>query len=533
MSRRLRLSYLVALAILKKQWKVITFFAVFLILSAFTLLAFAPFLYGQFTDTSNKLVKPVFTEAVIGQPRTFNPLFSKTEVEKEINSLVFRGLVKNTALGTLEPDLAESFEIVSPTVYQFRLRDNIFWHDGEKFTAADVVYTVQTAQEPAYRSEVESNFSQVAVEAPDSRTVIFRLKDPFSPFLNALTVGIIPEHISLDKYRPVGTGEFRFLDVQDSQVTLEGERNKLKFRFYPSVEAAIAALKLGEVHGLAGQSWQPPLEGWKNFTTTQKPLPYRLVIAFFNTRSELFNEDNKQLRQALAYAVSKEDLITNSNPPRGVIAYNSMPLTNQMQEKTVEKYKFSLKKAEEELKLNGWNLEADGRRHNKDKKLEFSITTISDPAFIDLANKLKSSWEQIGAQVRVVAVSGLDLKDKIVPNRQFDILLTSQLLNSDPDQYVLWHTTQREQANVSGIASPKLDKLLEDGRKTLDEKVRAEKYREFTRLLLDEVPAIFLYYPNYSWIYSKKINGIDLNNFVEPEDRFDGADGWEIKRPLW
>ena len=532
MLRKLRFYYLLILALLKKEWKKVSLSVLLLLLAVFIFFAFAPFLQSRIAQTTNKLIKPLYSEAVVGKPNTFNPLFSKTESEKEINSLVFRGLMKVSSQGVLESDLAKSFRVKSSTEYEFTLKQDVKWHDGKRFTASDVVYTVKIAQNPLYESELSSNFRDVEVNKVDDYTVVFRLKEPFAPFLTATTVGIIPSHIPLNKYRPVGTGEFRFINVKESEVTLEGAKNKLKFKFYPSFEAALTALKLGEVHGLANfPSQNNGLANWDNFEIEEKVLPFRLVTAFFNLRDEIFAD--KLVRQAFSYAVPNEELLKIGKGSKGRVALNSFSLLDTLQKEAKEKYLFNLEKTNSNLDVAGWVLAGDGKRYKEGKKLAFSITTVEDSEFEHTALKLKEAWEKVGAEVAVNIVAGQELKNQIVPNRSFSVLLTSQLLNPDPDQYVLWHTTQTTEANVSGITSPKLDKLLEDGRKNLDEKVRREKYQEFARLLLDEAPAIFLYYPRYVWVHSNRITQVDLKNFLEPQDRFAQADSWVINRPIW
>ncbi len=166
------------------------------------------------------------------------------------------------------------------------------------------------------------------------------------------------------------------------------------------------------------------------------------------------------------------------------------------------------------------------------KQLSITITTLADHEYEDTATKIATAWEELGIDVTVTAVSGNELKDQIVPSRDFNVLLTSQLLNSDPDQYVMWHTTQTRDGNVSGISSPKLDKLLEDARRTLDLKVRSEKYQEFSKHLLDESPAAFLYYPSYTWVFSSRVENVSFEEFREPVDRFKSAKDWVLKRPL-
>jgi peptide/nickel transport system substrate-binding protein len=90
---------------------------------------------------------------------------------------------------------------------------------------------------------------------------------------------------------------------------------------------------------------------------------------------------------------------------------------------------------------------------------------------------------------------GIEVKIKIINSlgESFDALLVAQEIPPDPDQYSLWHSTQA--SNISHYKSPKLDKLLEDGRKTLDKEKRKEIYADFQRFLVEDTPAIFLFHP--------------------------------------
>lgn len=530
MSKRFRFFYRYLLAVLRKEWRLISVFFIFLILGFIFVTSFTPLLLGSSKQTAKALIKPVFYEAIVGNPGTFNPLFSKMESEKEINSLVFSGLVKTSSDGKIIGDLAESWEIKSDTKYIIHLKKNILWQDGVKFTADDVTYTVETAQNPLYQSDLANDLKDIQISKIDSYTVGFQLKESFAPFLSSLTFGIIPKHIPLNNYRPVGTGSFKFIDINADNSTLENQKLKLKFKYYPSIETALTAFKLGEVHGISGEMSEIyTLKDWKNFQITSTVLPYRLVAAFFNLREPALGE--KGVRQALSFATPKDSIINYTFGVKGKIALNSLPEVPGSQSKATERYPYNLEKAATLLNNAGWVLK-DNIRTKNGKKLSLAITTLADKEYEDTAIKMKNSWEKLGVLVSINAVSGMELKDSIVPSRTFDVLLSSQLLGTDPDQYVLWHTTQVKESNVSGITSPKIDKLLEDGRKSLDPKVRTDKYQEFTRLLSDEAPAIFLYYPNYNWDYSKRVSGVDLTGFTEPETRFDSVKSWQIKVPL-
>lgn len=529
MLKRFRFLYLLLIAIFRKEWKKFTVVGIFLLIFAVFGIGLTPYLFGRAKATTQKFIKPLYVEALVGQPTTFNPLFSKSEAEKEINHLVFRGLTK-VSQGVLVGDLAEKIERKNDTEYVFLLKKDIFWHDGQKFTADDVVYTVELSQNPLYNSEVASNFKDVDVKKIDDYTVSFKLKEIFAPFPTATTIGIIPKHISLTDYRPIGTGDFKFIDIEKNSATLESKNARVKFIYYPTQSVAETALKLGEVHGLVGIDVQNSnIKNWSNFKTVRAVLPYRIVTLYFNTKDEVLKD--KPVRQALSYSLAKEEIVKNQQGLKGKIAYNSFPALEIYQKNAKEKYPFNLEKADSLLTGVGWETREKVRVKNS-KNLSLTITTLSEGEFKDTAEKIKKAWEKLGIEVNINYVSGRVLKEQIVPNRSFTVLLSSQQLNPDPDQYVLWHTTQTREANVSGIAQPKLDKLLEDGRRNLDTKVRDEKYQEFTRLMLDEAPAVFLYYPNYTWVYSNRIKNIDLKNFLEPSDRFQSIDKWEIKKPL-
>lgn len=529
MWKKFRFFYLFLSALLKKEWKKLFLISAVLLSIVLAVFLFAPLVAQNLLSPYGKLIRPQYNEAVVGRAETFNPLFSRMEVEKQINSLVFRGLIKIGPTGQPEPDLADKFEVKSDTEYKFYLKKNIYWQDGEKFTASDVVYTIETSQNPLYQSEVAASFKDVDVTKVDDYTVVFHLKEPFSPFLAVLTLGIIPQHISLTNYRPVGTGEFRFIDINKDYATLESNKIRLKFVYYPTLETAETAVKLGEVHALAGYGKQDQgLTGWNNFRIIDNYLSYELVLAVFNTKDEVLE---KAVRQALSLATPKGSLISDTFGKKGVVAANSLPNISSLQNGTKEKYPYNLDKANTLLTNAGWVLQ-DNFRYKNGKKLKVTITTMDTPEFVDSATKMQNSWLKIGVDVSIIKVTGAQLKDQIVPSRNFSVLLTSQLLSSDPDQYVLWHTTQIKESNISGITSPKIDKLLEDGRRSSDPKVRADKYQEFTRILLDEAPAIFLYYPRYTWLVSKRIQNINTADFRFPEDRFKNSSSWKINSPL-
>ena len=164
-----------------------------------------------------------YKEGLIGSPQYINPILCQTyDTDQDISQLIFSGLMKYDSRGELVPDLAEEYAIGEEgKIYDFFLRKNITWHDGKPFNADDVIFTIQTIQNPEYRSPVIFNWNGVEIEKIDDYTIRFKLKNAYAPFLNNTTIGILPKHIwenisppefflTQTNLKPIGTGPYKF-----------------------------------------------------------------------------------------------------------------------------------------------------------------------------------------------------------------------------------------------------------------------------------------------------------------------------------
>lgn len=525
MLKNLRFAYRFVLVLATKKFKVILIWGILLVILVvalrFVALSFAPEIYGEI---ATNISKPRFIEGIVGEVDTLNPVFEETLSEREINSLVFRGLMKFAEDGSLEEDLAESFTRVSDEKYTFKLKKDQFWHDGEIITADDVVHTIKLTQNKLPTSPYSSNFKGVEVTKIDDYTVEFKLSEKFSPFILNTTLGLVPEHISLEEYKPIGSGDFRVKEVGKEEIVLESDFTVLVFKIYTSKEDALLALKLGEIDSLGGLSFGEieELKFWPNLNIFASDLRQRQIVLFFNINDEKLK--NKDLRQALALATPKET-ITKSITGFGLkVSETSLPLGNWAVQKFKNPYSFSQEKAAEDLTKQGW----------KDKELALTITTSNDPELQSVADIILDAWESVGVKVTIRSVKATTLRDVIIPGRDFQVLLSVQELSVDPDQYSIWHSSQTNEANITGLTSAKIDKILEDGRKIFDRKERVEKYDTFNRLLADEAPAIFLYYPQYFWVVNTRVKNIKPQGFIKTSDRFKNIADWEYSRiKIW
>lgn len=367
----------------------------------------------------------------------------------EITSLVSYGLTIPLPDGSVEPGLAEKWAIEeNGRVYLFTLKENVSWQDGTKVIAKDINY----------------NFSDVNMKIIDEKTIRFELKEPFSPFPAVVSRPIL-------KKNSIGLGDYKIKTIQQSgQIirklvlvpTQKKDKPNLIFHFYPNEEAAKIGYKLGEVDILEDIFFPGELENWTK-TKIESLVKYdRYTGLFFNTQNEKFTD--KPVRQSLAYAIRK------SWQPRAFSSYN---LDSWAYNKTVKPYEFDLDNAKTLLNQNGENQSVD----------KIILSTV--PSLQSVAEKIKEDWQQLNIETEIRFIQS--------PTEDFEVLLVTQQIPRDPDQYTLWHSTQT--SNLSKYKSPKLDKLLEDGRKTLDQEERETIYQDFQRFLVEESPAVFLFYP--------------------------------------
>ena len=530
MLRSLRFYYRFLVHLITRRYRQIfllsIFFLVLLITVRFLSISFFPDIFSQVTA---KINKASFNEGVVGSVSTLNPVYASTLAEEEINSLVFRGLTRIDDDGSVVLDLAESFERESSTKYIFTLKRDLYWHDGQEITSDDVVHTIKLTQNPNPPSPFASNFKGVKVTKIDNYTVEFILNEALSPFIQNTTLGIVPEHISLEKYRPIGSGDFKVTNIFEDKIVLESDYLNLAFKLYKSKEDALLSMKLGEIDGLGGLSFFElnELSAWPNLKIFSSNLAQRQIVLFMNLNDDLLKE--KRFRQLLSKATSKE-LVTQILPGFSlIISETSLPLKSWADNSFKNPIQFDIDEAKKDLDALGWKLDGEIRK-NSEEELNITITTTQDPELDRVLDRIKDNWVALGIKVEVLKLESIELREKAIPERDFQVLLSVQQLGVDPDQYSIWHSSQINDGNITGLQSDKIDKILEDGRKIFKREERKDSYAKFNRILADEAPAIFLYYPKYFWIVNKKIENIKLRNLILTSDRFKNISEWKINK---
>lgn len=500
-----------------------------------------------------------FIEGIAGTPNIINPLFNQfNPVDRDLSALIFNGLARADERGVIKPDLARNWDI-SPDglIYTFTLRSDVTWSDGAPFSAADVVYTVQTIQSSDYPglTDIAALWKTVAITEVTPTVVRMQLSQPFAPFLDYTTIGILPSHLLQDvsaadlptaqfSRQPIGTGPFVLDELSTDHASLSpnpryyGQRpylGALQFVFYPDHESLLAAYERGEIEGISQVTpelldrahAQPKLD----LTGAQLA---GMTLVFFNNSKPQFQD--KLVRQSLLYGMNRQKIIDTILQGQGILGTGPVLPNSWAYDEAIKKYPYDPSRAAELLDEAGWkDSNDDGVREKGDQPLAFTlVTNTDDPARAKIAQQLADDWKTIGAKVNVQLVPAPSLVQESLRPRNFDaVLFGVTQLPADPDPYALWHSTQtpdKSEAgqNYSGWENSEADDLLQEARRTTDLARRTELYRQFQMLFMQDVPAAILYYPVYTYGIDQRLHGVQLAPLLDASDRFRNISQWYI-----
>ncbi len=501
-----------------------------------------------------------YTEGLAGAPQHLNPLLAQyNSTDRDICALLFEGLTAFDEAGRLVPRLAERWEVSSDGLtYTFFLRRGVFWHDGAPFTADDVVFTAGVMADPDFQALDPSGlfdlWSSVKVEKVDDYAVRFTLSEPFAPFLDYSTVGILPAHLlkqvpvsdlpkSAFNYQPVGTGPFTVESVSAKEVRLKsnpayyGERPRLQsvaFRFFPDVESIWTAYQKRQVDGLG----QVPPAALARIQSTPSLRLYSARLA--QITMVLLNLQDPELpffaevpvRQALMWGLDRQGLIERVLDGQGILANSVIFPESWAYHPAAPAYTFDPTKAMRLLEDAGWkDADGDGVREKEGRTLSFTLLTSEDPVWQEVAGELARQWRAIGVEAVPETVGFYELVGRYLYPRRFQAALVSVELAGDPDPYPLWHSTQAAEKgqNWAGFADRRADEVMEEARRIVDQTRRAELYAEFQAIFAEQVPAVLLYYPVYNYAVDQRLKNVQLGPLMSPADRFRTISQWYIE----
>ena len=607
-----------------------------------------------------------YIEGIVGSPRFINPIYADfSDVDRDLTEILFSGLMKYTYDGQIIPDLAEKVEVEDGgKEIKVYLKPNIFWSNGERITADDVIFTIKIIQDPDYKSSLRTNWLGIKAEKISEDTVSFKLNKPYSAFLERLTLKIIPEHIWKDispqnfplsffNLKPIGSGPYRLKDLEQDEkgfiksAVLEPNQfyygkkpyiSEVSFLFFENEQDLIKSWGEEKIDGFSSTSFEP---GQQNLLLHSFDLP-RYFAVFFNLSSKTAGGEaaskilaEKKIREALSYGTDKEEIIKNILGDKAKIIHS--PILPEIYGFNSPKnfYDFDLEKAKEILDNSGFKETIEGVRQRIIEKeasfqfksklqsgsrgkeveelqkclanpdvggpeiypeakitgffgpktkaavikfqekyyqdilkpwgftsgtgivgrttreklneicakpetkfisLKFILVTVEDPLLLSCSNLLKNQWKELGVEIEVKSYPVSQLEKERIKPRDYEMLLFGESLGIIPDPFPFWHSSQKKDPglNLTGYKNKNADKLLEEARTNLDPKIRAKKLQEFQEILIEDLPCLFLFSPDYLYFISTEVKGVGEGVIVEPSKRFLNIENWYTKeKRVW
>ncbi len=505
----------------------------------------------------------IYTEALVGSLSRLNPLLDlNNPADREVDRLLFSSLLRFDSRGIPQSELAESWGVSADgKIYNVTLRADATWHDGSPVTSDDVLFTLNLlrSEYSAYSADVRAMWDRVEITRLDEKNIKFALPEPFVPFLDYLTFGILPKHlletVSADQLgnadfnlSPVGSGPYRLdhLMVENGQITgivLAVSENyygqvpfvqQIVFRYYPSAQAALQAYQAGEVLGisqvtldiLASALSEPNL----SFYSSRMP---RLTLVLLNLGDgQLPFFQDKKVRNALALGLNRQWMVNSLVQGQGIVADSPILPGIWAYYDGVAHIDFDPDAAAAQLKAAGYALLPNSSVRAKDNvSLSFTMAYPDDDLHTQLAQAIQQNWAAIGVEVKLQPVSYDSLlNDYLTPRTYQAALVDLDLSRSyDPDPYPFWHQAEITGGqNYSQWDNRTASEYLENARVVADQDVRTRLYRNFQVVFARELPALLLYYPVYTYAIDQRMQGVQATPLFESADRFNGIASWYL-----
>jgi peptide/nickel transport system substrate-binding protein len=531
------------------------------------LIVVAVLLLTQRTTGNPVLPEPasggIYTEALVGSFGRLNPLLDlNNPADREVDRLLFSSLIRFDSRGLPQPDLAESWGVSADgMIYNVTLRPDAVWQDGAPVTSDDVLFTLNLlrSENSAYPADVRTLWDNVEITSINDKNIKFTLAEPFAPFLDYLTFGILPKHllegVTADQLAntdfdlaPVGSGPYKLdhLTIEQGQITgmvldvwndYYGQvpfLDQIVFRYYPTAQAAMDAYQAGEVLGISQITPDVLLTALSetNLSLYSSRMP-RLTMVLFNLGdNQLAFFQDKKIRNALMLGLNRQWMVDNLLQGQAVVADGPILPGTWAYYDGITHIDFDAEAAIAELKADGYVLPVDSSVRAKDGvPISFTMVYPDDSLHAQLAQAIQQNWAAIGVEVKLQAVSYDSLmNDYLTPHAYQAALVDLDLSRSyDPDPYPFWHQAEIIGGqNYSQWDDRTASEYLENARVVADMDIRTRLYRNFQVVFARELPALPLYYPIYTFGVDQRVQGVQATPLFEPADRFNDISNWYL-----
>ena len=477
----------------------------------------------------------ILVEGSIGDASNLIPVLATDNASHSISSLIFNGLVKYDRDLNIVGDLAESWDISKDgLVITFHLRKGVRWHDGQPFTAEDVLFTYRLTIDPKTPTAYAGDFLKVKkAEVLDPHTFRVTYDKPFAPALMSWGSSVMPKHLLEGKdvtksplaRHPIGTGPYRFKEWKTGQKIVlvynpdyfEGRPflDGRVMRIIPDMATMFLELRARGIDqmGLTPLQYTRQTENqyFRNHFRKYRYLSFSYTYLGFNLQNPMFAD--RKVRQALACAVNKEELIDGVLLGLGKEASGPFKPGTWQYNADVKRYPYDPKKALELLAEAGWrDTDGDGILDKKGQRFEFELlVNQGNEVRAKTAEIVQRRLAEVGISVKIRVIEWAAFIKEFINKRRFDAVILGWTIPMDPDLYDVWHSSKTGPSELNFISykNEEVDILLERGRSTFDRNERKRCYDRIQEIMAEDQPYIFLYVPDALPIFNARVRGID------------------------
>ncbi|MBE0491231.1 MAG: peptide ABC transporter substrate-binding protein [Sulfurospirillum sp.] len=460
--------------------------------------------------------------ALSASPARINPILATDSASSEITRWIFNALVTYDKDASIKPELAKSYRFIDDISLEFTLRDDVYWSDGEKFSARDVVFTYETIISPDIFTPYASGFVHVkSVEALDDYTILVKYKYPYFKALETWMMEILPAHVLKDEknlmsakfnQKPLGTGSYILENFSiSSDITLRANANyfihkpnidKIIYHFLPDSSAQFLMLKSNklDIGSLTPLQLERQIDdAFKERFDIIEDIAHSYTYIGFNLRLPKFQDP--LVRRALSLAIDREEIVDILYFGHGAVCHGPfLPGTRAFND-TIKSPKQDIQEAKKLLKKAGYDA---------NNPFEFTISTNTGIRGTYLAQILQHQLQKAGIILKLRVMEWQAFLNTVVNPRNFEAVLMGWSLGLKPDAYSLWHSESNKKGgfNFIGYKNEKVDALIKKAEKTVNQEAFDAMYREIFYEIVYDNPYLFLVIPNSITAVSKDIKGV-------------------------
>ena len=525
------------------------FLSIFLILIFFIIKTFSEYYTIEIPKDGGILHEVVVENNPI---KHINPVLANNQAEKDLSSLIYSSLMKiDPETGKLVKDLGEYTVSEDGLEYTFRIDKDKYFQDGVKVTSDDIIFTIETIQNPSINSPLYPNWVNVEIKKVDDFTVKFILKKKYNQFSNFFTVGILPKHLlseftpkrfKEDTYNlePVGSGKYifsnrnktenedRYYLFANPKLTHKPHISEIIYHSFYNLSSFEKSSLFNNTSKVINISSVYPktIPQIKEYNLYWIKIP-KIIFLFFNLNDKkLFLTDNN-VRLAISKAISRDqivDLALNSN---AILANTFRPWLDE--EILPEKREKLISEASLAIEKSGWEKNKEGFFEKNDKIANLEIDIINYDEFITVAKNIAKNLEEIGIKSTIIKHTLADYSNRVISKKEFQSTIFGYDTYLNPDIYFFLGSDFENPINISNYFSSEVTKLSKNIRTTKTIEETEKLYQKLENLVFNkDIPLIPLYSPNFTYITSKKLTMPMETMLNDKSGRFNNIEKWYI-----